>query len=107
MIAEAQASSPVTQLVAPIKISGRRFELGCDIALDALAHRGAGVIVADIVQQLEAFPDPKSWSARMRRPLVALSPHDHELIRARLVPHLAPADESVGEYLRLAQRHGA
>lgn len=103
VIGEARVSSPVVSLAEPVEIADRRFELGCEIAFDSLAPRGAGVIVAELVEELEAFPDPASWSARMRRPLVALPPHDHELIRTRLAPQLVPVARAVGEYLRLAR----
>ncbi len=99
VIGEARASSPVAPLSEPVEIAGRRFELG----FDSLAPRGAGVIVAELVEELDAFPDPASWSARMRRPLVALPPHDHKLISARLAPQLVSAGEALSEYLHLAR----
>lgn len=103
VIAEARVVSPVAALAEPVEIAGRRFELGCGIAFDSLARKGAGVIVAEMVEELDAFPDPASWSARMRRPLVEMPSKDQELIRARLAPQLVPAGEALGEYLRLAR----
>ena len=103
VIAKAKVASPVEVLDDPVEIAGRRFELGCEIAFDSLTPRGAGVVLAELVAELDAFPDPASWSARMRRPLVALPSEDHELITARLTPQLRPAGKAIGEYLRLAR----
>ena len=84
MIGEAKVASEVKTLDPPLELTGRKFTTGCRIAVQRLTPAREGVELAPLVRKLEAFPDPESWSARMRRPLVPLPSADVKLLRTRL-----------------------
>jgi hypothetical protein len=92
VVGVAHAASSVSGLDPPVTIAGREFGLGCRLTVDTLAPFPSGVELAPLVTELSVFPDPASWSARMRRPLVPLSEADAELLVAALRPaKVAPA----------------
>ena len=99
MIGTAKVASAVTMAAEPVRVAGRDFDLLCDIDLRSLAPRGQGVVVADLVERLEVFPDPASWSAWLRRPLLALPPADARLLIAELQQVARPAEHELHTYL--------
>lgn len=77
----------------PVVVGGRSYSRIVDLDLRALVPRGEGVALVDLVEQLDAFPSPASWSAWMRRPLLEVSRRDVKLIHRRLDPIArSPAD---------------
>jgi hypothetical protein len=67
-----------------------------------------GVVIADLVDQLDVFPDPRTWSFRLRRPLLALPKPDVALIARELRRVARPVEERLGDYLPREQcRDGA
>lgn len=75
------------ELVRPmIEIEGRRFSAACDIAVSALAPIGQGVELGPLVEELDVFPDPRSWSVWLRRPILELPDRDAELLTSFLEP---------------------
>lgn len=81
-------------------ISGRTFPVGCKISVKGLAALREGVVLRDLVPDLDAFPDKETWAIRLRRPLVPLSAHDVDLLSARLAPLAVNPRDTVGGYLR-------
>lgn len=100
VIGEATVSSSVRRLDPPVELAGRAFVEGCDIRIHTLAPLGSGVILAEYVESLDAFPNPSAWAMRLRRPLVQLTPHDDRLLRGRLKKFARPAADTRIEYLR-------
>lgn len=86
VVGVAYAASSVSVLEPPVTVAGRDFGLGCRLTVGTLAPFPRGVELAPLVSQLSVFPDPASWSARMRRPLVPLPEADAELLVAALRP---------------------
>jgi hypothetical protein len=84
VIGEATVESEVKTLERQVELSGRRFITGCRISIRRLAPARQGVEIAPLVPKLQAFPDPASWSARMRRPLVTLPHADMRLLLTKL-----------------------
>jgi hypothetical protein len=80
VIGRAVVTSPVESLQDSVVVMDREFKLGCTFELVALAPRDEGVVLADLVPRLGAFPNKRAWSARMRRPLLTLPPMDAALI---------------------------
>lgn len=80
----ATVASEVEPLGRPIQIAGREFTHGCDIEITSLAPYRQGVDLADRVAELDAFPDPASWSARMRTTLLPLGHADAIRLRRAL-----------------------
>jgi hypothetical protein len=69
-----------------------RFELV------ALAPRHEGVVLANLVPRLVAFPIKSAWSARMRRPLLTLPPKDAALIERKLAGIAREPSSTVSSY---------
>lgn len=84
VIGEARVAGTVERLETPVRFDDREYPTGCGLVLDLLSPLGQGVELAPLVPQLAAFPDPTSWSVRMRRSLVALDGSDAALIRRHL-----------------------
>lgn len=81
-------SAPAT-LERPLELAGRTFTVSCELQFKSLAPRGEGVELAPLVDDLRTFPDPRSWSALMRRPLVPLDDADAVWLRSLLRPRVA------------------
>jgi hypothetical protein len=104
VIGEAEATSAVTRLDRPILIGDRQFTYACDIELKSLAPFREGVVLAEYVPRLEVFPDQRSWSARMRRPLLPMTPKDALLISKELAPVTRPVQETIDDYVTWVAR---
>lgn len=91
VIGEARVADTVERLEEPVRFDDREYPTGCALVLDLLAPLGQGIELAPLVPRLAAFPDPKSWSVRMRRSLVGLDGRDTVLIR-RLLAKVAAHD---------------
>lgn len=100
IIGIAQVVDPVTRLPRPLRLSGRLFSSGCRLKIDRLAPYRLGLEVAPLVKRLDAFPDPATWSLRVRRTLLRLSDSDARLLEARLERFLVRGGEALDEYLR-------
>jgi len=84
VIGEARVTSPAVDLDPPITVAGRDFTTACDIESLALAPMREGVELAPLVPEMRAFPDPRTWSVHLRRPLVPLPRADANHLRRRL-----------------------
>lgn len=99
VIGHAEVTSAVEGFDEPVTIAAREFTRGCDLRIDALARYLDGVELAPLVPRLDAFPDPRTWSIRLRRPLLELSGADAELLRTELAGVAADPRETAPEYL--------
>ena len=86
VIGEAVVASSVTLLPQSVVFGGRSFPFGCDLRISGLAARDAGLELREMVDRLHRFPDPRTWSAQLRRVLVPLDAHDAAILRASLAP---------------------
>lgn len=84
VIGEARVASPALGLDSPIVVAGREFTTACDIEVLSLAPVLHGVELAPLVTDMKAFPDPATWSVRLRRPLVPLPAADANRLRREL-----------------------
>ncbi len=100
VVALATVAAPVTRDAAPVRFGDREYPLRCPLHVTELAPFGTGPVLAEHVAALHAFPDPRSWSVRLRRPLVSLDAHDRDLLVGLLRPALVPLDDALAEYLR-------
>lgn len=94
----ARVTSPVAVADPPIEINGRPFAVACDIELRWLAPNGCGLDLAELVDQLQVFPDKRSWSAWLRRPLLALPDEDAALLVDGLRHVAGPPSDAIGTY---------
>ncbi|WP_241661245.1 hypothetical protein [Thermomonospora catenispora] len=84
VIGRAVVTSPVVALEEPVVFGEREFPRGCRLRVETLAPWGSGVELRPLVERLEAFPDPRSWSVRLRRPLLWLPKADAALLAREL-----------------------
>jgi len=76
---------------AAVEFGGTAYPIAVALRIDALAPPRHGLELAPLVPRLrETFPDPATWSARMRRALVPLAEADANLIADLLAEHLRP-----------------
>jgi hypothetical protein len=100
VIGNAVVTSPVEPLEQSVVVMDREFPLACTFDLVALAPRPEGVVLADLVPSLDAFPIKSAWSARMRRPLLTLPPSDAALIKQELADLVREPSSAVATYDR-------
>ncbi len=98
----ATVKTTVRDLAKPVVFSERRYSLGCELDIAGVAPLHTGVELRLLVPELNAFPDSRSWSAHLRRPLVPLDNHDADLLVSYLTPLLEPLDRHLDAYKRAA-----
>lgn len=99
VIGEATVASAIERLAEPVEIAGRTFTLGCDLEVRSLAPFRTGVELAPLVPHLGAFPEPATWSVRLRRTIMPLPPADARLLRDHLRPLASDPAEHLDDYL--------
>lgn len=82
----------------PVRFGEREFPLAVNLDIRLLAPCREGVVLAPLVERLDAFPDPDSWSARMRRALVPLGKRDADLLEKKLSRVAAPYPGALESY---------
>ena len=98
VIGRARAATPVQTLDKPVEVAGREFSSGCKFELTSLAPFGSGVALTEHVHELAVFPDPASWSAWLRRPLLRLPFDDARLLLRELKPLAGPPSAALRSY---------
>ena len=86
-------------LEAPIHFRGRDFAVGFSVRIESVATPHEGVELGSLAGQLDALPDPASWSVRLRRSLIPLSERDTMTIEGLLQPLMRPLPEVLSSYL--------
>jgi hypothetical protein len=106
VMALATVKTKVKDLPEPVLFGDRRYTSGCELDIQGLAPLRTGVELQPLVPQMHAFPDPKSWSVHLRRPLVPLDEHDADLLKDRLASLLEPPGRHLDAYQQTAaKRH--
>jgi hypothetical protein len=100
----ATVKTTVRDLAMPVIFGERRYILGCALDITGVAPLHVGVELRPLIPELHAFPDSRSWSAYLRRPLVPLDKHDATLLIRHLTPLLEPLDRHLDSYKRVAIR---
>lgn len=76
VIGRATIASPVRVLDEPVAFNERSYSEGCRLEVSGLAPFREGLVLRDLVPRLSVFPDPATWSVRMRRASLTLPPAD-------------------------------
>lgn len=98
------AASDVVRLTNGIVVAGRLFAAACALQLHKLATCGSGADLAELVPQLESFPNKRAWAIRLRRPYLTLTTADADLIETELARHATSDTESaISTYVRAAR----
>lgn len=78
---------------------GRDYPHVVELAIESLAPLRGGIELAPLVSKLPStFPDPQTWSVRLRRALVPLDDHDAKVIERALDPIARPYAETAAGY---------
>jgi hypothetical protein len=99
VIGTATVTSAVERLDDPVEFGGRIFSRDCDLLVESLAPWGDGAELQPLVERLDAFPDQKAWSIRLRRPLLRLPAQDAVLLRSRLTSLAGSRSDHLDGYL--------
>ena len=99
VIGEATVKTTVTTLEKPVEFGDLAFPLGCHLHITGLAARAAGVQLGTMLDKLHLFPDPKTWSVRLRQVLVPIDAHDATLLHGELASIMQPSHVHRPEYL--------
>ncbi|MDC2953020.1 hypothetical protein PO587_00955 [Streptomyces gilvifuscus] len=98
VIGRATVASSVRVLEEPVVFGERSFTEGCRLAVSGLARFREGLVLRELVPRLSVFPDPATWSVRLRRASLTLPSGDADLVRAELGPLLRPYAETAEQY---------
>ena len=98
----ALVSSDVHDLAEPVVFGEHRYTSGCTLDIQGVAPLHDGVELGPLVPELQAFPDARTWSAQLRRPLVPLGKHDVAVLTPKLYPLLKSLDSQLDAYIKLA-----
>jgi hypothetical protein len=99
VIGVATVARPARELARPVRFGDREFPIGLDLEIESLVSRGLGVELAPLIPKLrESFPNPRAWSARLRRALVPLAPSDAAAIERRLPSGGVSVDDAGSTY---------
>ena len=99
VIGRATVASRAARARTPPTFGGRAFPFVVELRIEALAPLRQGLELAPLVPQLpRTFPDPASWSIRMRRALVPLDARDAAVIARRLAAEVASYREALPSY---------
>jgi hypothetical protein len=101
VIGRAVVASPGVDAKKPPAFGGRTYPIIVGLAIESLAPLGQGVELAPLVARLRStFPDPKTWSVRMRRALVPIEARDAAVIDQKLSRVVRPYEDAVAAYGR-------
>jgi hypothetical protein len=100
----ATVKTGVHDLAEPVVFGERRYTSCCTLDIQGVAPLREGVELRPLVPELHAFPDPKSWSVRLRRPPVPLDEHDAAVLKRHLAPFLEPLDRHLNAYIQAGKR---
>jgi hypothetical protein len=98
VIGIAEVQTPLRRRRERVVIADREFTHDCGIEIQALAPLREGVVLADFVDELDPFPDARTWSFQLRKPLLPLSAADGRLIEDALTPLLQPPGQVMASY---------
>lgn len=98
VIGIATVTARAAELEEPVRFGERAFPIGVKLRIEQLAPLRQGVELAPLVKRLDAFPDPQSWSARMRRALVPLPSRDAARLERELNKLAVPYPQELKSY---------
>jgi hypothetical protein len=102
VIGVAYVAAPVREERPPIEFGGVEYPHVVELRIERLAPLRNGVELAPLVPRLrETFPDPKTWSVRIRRALVPLAEADAALLEREVELVAEPYREQIESYASL------
>lgn len=99
VIGRATVTATTRRLKKPVRFDGREYPHLVELEIETLAPVRTGLELSPIVGRLSrTFPDPGSWSVRLRRALLSLDPVDAELIDQLQQTAAPPYPEALDSY---------
>lgn len=87
VIGRAEVTTPAARATPPPRFGDREYPYVVELVITGLALLREGLELSPLIPELRrTFPDPKTWSVRMRRALVPLAPADADVISWQLQP---------------------
>jgi hypothetical protein len=103
IIGKARVAAPARRQRKPVVFSGREYPWVVELDIEQLAPARQGVELAPLIPHLaRTFPDPKSWSVRMRRALVPIEAVDARSIARKLKPISSAYASALPSYAHIA-----
>jgi hypothetical protein len=106
VMALSTVKTSVCDLDEPVVFRERRYTSGCSLDIQGVARLHQGIELRQIVPELHAFPDVRSWSVQLRRPLVPLDEHDRAILTRQLTPLLEPLERNLQAYVQVGRLRG-
>jgi hypothetical protein len=107
LIAQARVAGGVHRLAEPVDIGERAYGHVVPLSVSSIAPFGSGVPLAACVDRLELFPDPRSWTGRIRRTVVGLPQHDADFLARELDLIASSPSEVLQQYQQAAEHLAA
>jgi hypothetical protein len=105
VIGVASVVAPAREERPAVEFGGVEYPHAVDLRIEKLAPLREGVELAPLVPRLrETFPDPRTWSVRMRRALVPLAEDDAALLEREVDGAAAEYPAALGSYDGVASR---
>lgn len=98
VIGMAVVMGKATSLARPVRFGGRDYAFGVGLQIKLLAPCRTGVEIAPLVDSLATFPNPRAWSAWLRRSVVPLAGDDGDLLASLLIDVAPPYPEAQRTY---------
>jgi hypothetical protein len=100
----ATVKTKVSDLAEPVVFGERQYPSGCALEFQGVAAVHEGVELRLLVPELHVFPDPTSWSAWLRRPLLRMDAHDSARVKRDLNPLLQPVHRHLDAYIQASEQ---
>jgi hypothetical protein len=102
VICRATVKSRARRVRRPPSFVGRDFPHVVDLEIETVAPPRGGLELAPLIPLLKrTFPDPTSWSARMRRALVTVDDQDAAELERRLKGLVGPYEDARSAYVTI------
>lgn len=99
VIGRAVVKAPAKRARRPPSFGDREFPYVVELEIESLAPLRHGLELAPLVPRLKrTFPDPTTWSVRMRRALVSLDARDAALVERELGAHAVRYSDAIHTY---------
>jgi hypothetical protein len=86
IVGDATVRSKVHQPRQPVTVAEISYAHVVNFSLQGLAPLGEGVALSAHLDSLELFPDPRTWTSRIRRTVVPLPERDASFLSSLLAP---------------------
>jgi hypothetical protein len=99
VIGRAEVTTSATRAKRPPKFGDRKYPYVVELEITSLAPLREGLELAPLIPELRrTFPDPKTWSVRMRRALVPIGPLEATVLAYELDAYVVSYADAIPTY---------